>query len=333
MATSRLIKRAIAFPGQGTQKPGMLADFQNQFPKIVNPILEQVDETLNEPFSKYALLDKATKQEDLSSTEIAQPLLLVYSYTVYQIIKASHPQISFDYTLGHSLGEYSAYTCSGVLSITDAVWLVKKRGLGMKRATENYIEKTGTSIGMTAIFIDSNDKLPMVSDHINSFIQTKNYSKELSLAIFNAPNQLVLSGCKPAINSCIESLNQVTPGIKTKDLSVSGPFHSPIMEPVQNTMRDILDSHSITFNWPPNGEEKIISNITAQPMQSIDEVKTSIIDTLIKPVHWSQSFDYLVEQGVNNVISIGLGKYARNATLSKDINFIYAMNPNKITTI
>jgi malonyl CoA-acyl carrier protein transacylase len=318
---SGVVKRAICFPGQGTQKQGMLVEFVKRFPKVVTPVMEEVDSVLNERFSA-ALVDQSSGY-NTTATEVAQPLLLVYAHTIHQIIKHVRPDISFDYSLGHSLGEYSAYSTSGVLSIADAVWLVRQRGLAMKHVTDNYIQRTGNEISMVALFAPEDQ----YADQINQFIQS-NYPNELSLAIYNAPSQMVLSGSRKAIDALIQHLDGK---IKTKDLNVSGPFHSPIMAEAQTTMRQILESNKISFNWPPTNN--IVSNISAKPIQSLDEIKTSIVDTLVKPVHWSQSFDYLVKNGVSSVTSIGLGKYARNATSSKDINFVYLMSPDSVNKI
>ena len=207
------------------------------------------------------------------------------------------------------------------LSLRDAIWLVRQRGLAMQNATDEYIKQTKENVGMSLVLTNGHNL-----DHILEVLQTTilpKYKSMVSLAAVNLSSQFVLSGMTSAISQALIELDQCLAKskqkvLKSRQLPVSGPFHSPIMEPAKKVMQDIVDSGDITFNWPP--KYPTISNITTRPFRSVEEIKSTVVNTLTTTVQWKKSLEYVVDKSFpqtdtyHNVVSIGLGKYARHAT-------------------
>lgn len=306
---------ALCLPGQGFQAPGMLGDFHKQYTSIIDPVLQEVDESLGFSLSKL-LLSPDIDQSTVSLTSNAQPLLLTTSCAIHKVLTSlgllgNGSPIDVKYIFGHSLGEYSAWTISGVLSLSDAVWLVRQRGKAMERA---YIE-CGEPTGMTAILIPKGQY-----DTIYPLIQrlVSERSDTLSVANINSTGQTVVAGLKSHITWLSGHLNDAMgKRIRTRELNVSGAFHSPIMIPGKSTMEGILNGEfdrKVALQWPPAADSslKIISNITAKPFESLQEVKNSIVNTLTTPVDWLGSIQYISHQPeLKGLLCLGPGKVAR----------------------
>lgn len=285
---------AIAFPGQGTQQNGMLKPFYKQNEQTIKRVLDECDEALNEKFSP-SLTDDTQTKINVDLTHNAQPFLLAYGYAIYQLIKN---QSEFKYVLGHSLGEYTAWTAAGVLNFGDAIKLVRERGLAMQTAAAQVPE-----CGMATLLLLKNN-VEEIMPILNKAIEEE--EKVVSLAITSADKQIVLSGDKQAILNVSKKLGRV----KMKPLNVSGAFHSPIMIPAQEKMRQLVST--ISFNWPPN--YNIISNMTASIVLSKQEIENSVVETLVHPVYWQQSIKYLEnDKEIDTVYQIGEGKYVKSA--------------------
>lgn len=305
---------ALCLPGQGFQAPGMLADFHKQYTSIIDPVLEEVDESLGFSLSKL-LLSSGTDQSTINLTSNAQPLLLTTSYAIYKVLTSlgllgEESPIDVKYIFGHSLGEYSAWTIAGVLSLSDAVWLVRQRGKAMERA---YIE-CGEPTGMTAILIPKGQYgtiYPLIQRLVSEKPDT------LSIANINSTGQTVVAGLKNHITWLSGHLNDAMgKRIRTRELNVSGAFHSPIMIPGKSTMEGILNGdfdRKVALQWPAaDSSLKIISNITAKPFESLNEVKNSIVNTLTTPVDWLGSVQYISRQPeLKGLLCLGPGKVAR----------------------
>uniref|UniRef100_A0A060T7R4 [acyl-carrier-protein] S-malonyltransferase n=1 Tax=Blastobotrys adeninivorans TaxID=409370 RepID=A0A060T7R4_BLAAD len=297
-------KSAIAFPGQGTQKPGLLKEFLTSHRQIVDPILKETDEALGENLSQ-ALVDEHTKY-DVNETRNTQPILVAYGYTMFQVVKHELEKQGLplpEYCLGHSLGEYSAYASSGLLSYSTAIELVRKRAVAMSEATSAYPAPTS----MVAVLTLGHDAAAL-RDIVAGI-------PNCSLAIINGPSQMVLSGDSRSIRL---ALDRITTSLKlkrpfrTKALQVSGPFHSPIMAPARKYMESIVDDYKL--NWPPS--MGIVSNISGKLFSDEQEVYHSIINTPVEPVLWAPSISFLPTLGVDKIYSIGSTSFVKSA-LSK----------------
>ncbi|CAN6636337.1 hypothetical protein TRVA0_015S02366 [Trichomonascus vanleenenianus] len=291
---ARRFSQAVCFPGQGTQRAGQLGDIYRRFPsetKEIVDVVAQLDAELAD-----ALVNEDSKF-DVKSTVNTQPFVLAYGYAVYKVL-SSRPGFIARYFAGHSLGEYTALTAAGVLDFATALKVVRQRGVAMHNATQQY---AGDTVMVTLLVIrhSAADVVPVARDAI----ERNGLGGKVAVAIIGGPAQFVLSGDKEGVELVCTELKKKFK-FKTKPLEVSGPFHSPIMEPGKKTMREILGS--IELNWPHDVE--VVSNITGKPFESLDEVKYSIENTLTEPVNWLASMEYL-DKHASKIWSIGETKY------------------------
>lgn len=283
------MKLAVVFPGQGFQKLGLLKPFAKH-PQI-DRILQQVDEAVPDLRLSRALLDE-TADLDVQPTSVAQPLILAASYAMYETLKPQIEQHSVGYVLGHSLGEFSAYVASGVLDFPAALRLVRARGLAMQSAT------AANTTGMRLIvkrkgIVNFDDKLVAAA-------RTHN----VDIANYNSETQTVLAGAISDLDAAVSELSSHG-RIISKPLNVSGAFHSRYMAAAQSRLAELVDSVSFTDPRVP-----IVSNLTAQPYNSVAEIRKACVDALTNPVLWQQSLQYVAPR-VDGIISMGPGRVGK----------------------
>lgn len=276
-------KIAFLFPGQGSQSVGMGKDVIENF-DIAKEIYKKADQTLD-----FSLTDIILNgpDEQLTRTENTQPAILTMSTAMLELLKEEG--ITADYTAGHSLGEYSALIASGSLSFEDAVYTVRKRGLFMEEAVPTGVGAMAAILGMDQAALQS------VCD------QVTNDGDVVQLANLNSDSQIVISGTKEGVEKA---------GILAKDggakrvipLNVSGPFHSILMKPAADKLKDVL--HHITIK---DADVPVIANVTAEPIQSHTEIFDRLIEQLYSPVRWVESVKKLESLGVDTYIEIGPG--------------------------
>ncbi len=277
---------SVLFPGQGSQSVGMIKDIYEKF-DYVKDIFKKADDTLGMPISK--IITDGPK-EMLNQTENTQPAIFLVSYAIYQVIKK---ETSFDidnanYFAGHSLGEYSALACSGVISFEETIKLLKIRG----KAMQNAVPKNEG--GMVAILGEEINK-------INEIIQNNQNKFKCFLANDNSIGQVVVSGKFYHLEKLISELKSLN--IRSIKLPVSAPFHCILMNPATNIMREEIKS--INFLQPKNN---IVSNVTAKPTKNPAEIKTLLIEQIEKPVRWRESIINIIKAGSQKFIEIGPGK-------------------------
>ena len=276
-------KLAFLFPGQGSQKPGMLLDIAQQYPQI-QAAFEQASDALSDDL--WAMLqngDAAT----MSLTANTQPLLLtsgVALWRIWQDNKGQQPEIM----AGHSLGEYTALACSGAMQFEDAVRAVRFRGQAMQRAVPE-----GT--GAMAAVIGLDDQAVM--DCCEAAAQ----GEVIEAVNFNAPGQVVIAGSKTAVDRALPLLKEA--GAKRAlPLPVSAPFHCALMKPAAEELQGFLAD--VEFSQPVC---PIVQNVSVKPEQDPAVLKSQVLTQTYSPVRWTQTIQYLVSQGFEQSVECGPG--------------------------
>ncbi|MDU2209240.1 MAG: ACP S-malonyltransferase [Veillonella sp.] len=216
------MKTAFVFPGQGSQKVGMLQDLYNAYP-IVKQRFEEADEALGYSISKLCFEGPDT---ELVKTANTQPAILTASVACYEVLKENG--FTPDIVGGHSLGEYSALVAAGVLNFKDAVYVVHKRGEYMQEAVP-----LGKG-AMAAILALPREQVVEICQQVNDTVGS------VQAVNFNCPGQIVIAGETVAVETAAEKMKEA--GAKRAVmLPVSAPFHSRLMEPAAARLKEELD--------------------------------------------------------------------------------------------
>ncbi|KFI04751.1 ACP S-malonyltransferase [Bacillus spizizenii] len=277
-------KIAFLFPGQGSQFIGMGKDLYEQVP-AAKRLFDEADEKLETKLSSLIFEGDA---KELTLTYNAQPALLTTSIAVLEKFKESG--ITPDFTAGHSLGEYSALVASGALSFKDAVYTVRKRGEFMNEAVPAGEGAMAAILGMDA------EALKKVTDKVTE------EGHLVQLANLNCPGQIVISGTAKGVELASEQAKE-NGAKRAIPLEVSGPFHSELMKPAAEKLKEVLDSCDIKDASVP-----VISNVSADVMTEKAEIKEKLIEQLYSPVRFEESINKLIAEGVTTFIEIGPGK-------------------------
>lgn len=275
-------KIAYIFPGQGSQKTGMGVDLYNNY-SSAREVFDQADAALGFSLSRLCF---EGPEEELTKTKNVQPAILTTSIACLRAAQeASNDDLpSPAFLAGHSLGEYTALVAANVLSLSDAVILVRERGRLMYEAG---LRNHG---GMLAIIGLSNDAVEDVCFHSKTEISN-----------VNCPGQVVISG---AIDALAEA-NKLAKmkGARLIPLKVSGAFHSALMNPVIAEFHEAVSSFMFQ---PPR--IPIIANVTAQLLTDIESIKEELLTQLRSCIQWQLSVENMVNKGTNTFYEIGPGR-------------------------
>jgi [acyl-carrier-protein] S-malonyltransferase len=277
---------SVIFPGQGSQIVGMGKEFYDKFDLVKN-LFKGADDTLNFSISKLIL---EGPKEELDLTANTQPAIFLISYSIYHVIKK---EFNIDlskakYFAGHSLGEYSALSCAGYLNFSDTLKILRIRGDAM----QNSVPK-GEG-GMVAV-------LGSTVEIVEKILKDNEKSLSVEIANDNSEGQIVLSGKTDEVDKLILILKENS--IKNIKLPVSAPFHCSLMNKATNIMSDELNK--IKFI---EGENKLISNVTANEISNTNELKDLLVKQIENRVRWRESVVNMIGNGVNHFIEIGPGK-------------------------
>jgi len=275
-------KLAFLFPGQGSQYVGMGKAMYDKYP-LVKQIFEEANDILGYNISKICFEGGI---EELTKTEITQPAILTVSFSAYQVYM-KEIGITPVFCAGHSLGEYSALTCSGALKFSDALKIVSLRGRFMQEAV-------ASDVGIMAA-VDGIER-DIVEKTCKSIYESE--KSLIGIACFNSPKQIVVSGEKKSFEIFKEKLGII--GAKIVLLKVSAPFHSSMMCSAATKLNEVLVKYEYSdLNWP------VISNVTAKPYFSKDDIVYNLLIQMTEPVRWQESIIYLHEQGVDVCVEMG----------------------------
>lgn len=275
---------AFVFPGQGSQKIGMLAELSEKY-AVISQTFAEASEVLG--YDLWDLVQNGT-QEDITLTERTQPLLLTASVAVWRVWQqegGAQPSLM----AGHSLGEWSALVCAGVVQFKDAVRLVRNRGAYMQEAVPQ-------GQGAMAAIIGLDD------DIIKAICTDACQGEEVSPVNFNSPGQVVIAGNTAAVERAMAGCKEA--GAKRAlPLPVSAPFHTNLMKPAADRLADEI--MATEFSTP---QILIVHNVHAQTESDPEKIKQLMIDQICSPVLWVDCVNTLTENGIEAVVECGAGK-------------------------
>ncbi|GIC78976.1 ACP S-malonyltransferase [Moritella sp. F3] len=277
-------KYAVVFPGQGSQTIGMLADLAEDH-LVVEQTFAQASEMLG--YDLWDLVQNGTVEE-LSQTHITQPALLATSVALWRIAAAKE-DFKPALVAGHSLGEYSALVCAGVIKFEDAIALVELRGQLMQQAVPQGIGAMAAVIGLD-------------NDAIIAACATAAEDEVVSAVNFNSPGQVVIAGNKAAVarasELCVEAgARRVMP------LPVSVPSHCSLMKPAADELKLALEK--VTFNTPVI---KLINNVDVAAPVDAESIKDALVRQLYMPVRWTEVIETMAQQEITALYEFGPGK-------------------------
>ena len=298
---------SVIFPGQGSQIVGMGKDFYQNFIEVKN-YFERANELLNKNLTKIIFDDH---NNELGQTENTQPAIFLVSYSIFKtIVKETEFNINdAKYFAGHSLGEYSALCCANSISFDQTIRLLKYRGKAMQNAVPN------NEGGMVAV-------LGANINNIKKILEENKDKYSCYIANDNSIGQIVVSGKIDSIDFFSQDLKKNK--IKYIKLPVSAPFHCPLMKNATNEMKSII--LETEFKDPTHN---IISNVTAKPVSSSDQIKKLLIEQIEKPVRWRESVLNMIGSGINQFIEVGPGKVLSSLVKRIDRN----INSNHINIL
>ena len=285
---------AFVFPGQGSQKIGMLASLAS-INTVVLDTFSEASEALG--YDLWELVQSG-EQEAINLTERTQPILLASSVAIWRLWQEqSGPSPSL--LAGHSLGEWSALVCSGVLGFTNALKIVRARGAYMQEAVP-------LGVGAMAAILGLDDQAVMDA------CDTARQGEVVDAVNFNAPGQIVIAGSALAVERAIE-LCKASGAKRVLPLPVSAPFHTSLMHPAAENLADLVNS--TVFSTP---QIPVIHNVHAQIESNPDAIKTLMLEQIYKPVMWVDCVKALKAQGVEILVECGPGRVLNG--LSKRID-------------
>jgi [acyl-carrier-protein] S-malonyltransferase len=285
---------AFVFPGQGSQKIGMLADLAATYPIVLETFAE-ASRVLG--YDLWFLVQNGT-QENINLTECTQPLLLTASVAVWRVWQeVDGPRPAF--MAGHSLGEWSALVCAGVVAFADAVKLVQQRGKFMQEAVP-------AGQGAMAAIIGLDDAL------IVEACKKAEQGEVVSAVNFNSPGQVVIAGAVAAVERA-SLLCKESGAKRALPLPVSAPFHTSMMRPAADRLAELIES--TLFNIPVI---PVVHNVTAQTESNPEKIKALMIEQIYSPVRWVDCVNTLSQHGIVMTIECGPGKVLSG--LNKRIN-------------
>ncbi len=300
-------KLAFVFPGQGSQSVAMLSEFTGN--SIIENTFAEASQALG--YDLWQLVSEGPA-EKLNQTHFTQPALLTSSVALWRVW-LSISEVKPDVMAGHSLGEYSALVCAGVVSLSDAVKLVKKRGELMQASVP-----AGTG-GMSAV-------IGLADTEIIKACELAQQGEVVSAVNFNSPGQVVIAGQK----SAVERAGQLCKDAGAKrvlPLPVSVPSHCALMADAATKLAEELNK--ISFSSP---KVNIINNVDVVKEQSEDAIKAALVRQLYSPVRWSETITQIVSDGITKVIEIGPGKVLQglNKRIDKSISNVSMNTPDTV---
>nr|WP_295905511.1 ACP S-malonyltransferase [uncultured Bdellovibrio sp.] len=309
----------LAFPGQGSQQPGMGRFLFDNF-KIAQEIFEEGSEALKQDMKKLCF---EGSEADLALTENTQPALLLVSTATQKVLRHDFG-VKAVAAAGHSIGEYAALVAADVIRFDEAMRAVRTRGQAMQSAVP-----VGQG-GMVAVLGLEPDQVETLCNYV---VKNSGFGP-LSAANFNSPGQIVISGSQKAINWLKDNFKpeviftEAPKRAKLIPLTVSAPFHCEMMKPAEDKMRMVLTAMEFkTAAFP------IIQNFHAKAETEGSILRENLISQVSAPVRWTQSMEVLKAMGHANVIECGAGKVLQGLLKKIDGDFFKVMTTTSMEDI
>ena len=275
-----MAKTALLFAGQGAQVVGMGQDMAKQHPSA-KALFDRANETLGYDLAQICF---EGPEDALTQTENAQPGIFLVSWIAFELLKEQVPDLNFEATAGLSLGEFTALTAAGVMSLEDGLKVVRQRGRFMQEACEF------TEGGMAAVIgLDEAATREVCA------------LADVELANLNCPGQLVISGASAGIEKACE-LAKEKGAKRALPLPVAGAYHSRLMESASSKLESVL--REVELNLP---KVPVISNVTAEPHATAGETLQRLVEQVTSSVLWEASIRHLLDEGFTRFIELGPG--------------------------
>jgi [acyl-carrier-protein] S-malonyltransferase len=276
-------KLAFVFPGQGSQTVAMLSDFADN--SIVQATFDEASNALG--YDLWQLVSQGPA-EKLNQTNFTQPALLTASVALWRLW-LSESEVKPAIMAGHSLGEYSALVCAGVISLSDAVVLVEKRGEFMQACVPAGVGAMAAVIGLA-------------DEDIIAACEAAKEAQVVSAVNFNSPGQVVIAGHKEAVERAGE-LCKTAGAKRVLPLPVSVPSHCALMSDAADKLA--IELELVTFNQP---EIAVVNNVDVAEEIAGDAIKAALVKQLYSPVRWSETISQLANDGIEQIVEVGPGK-------------------------
>lgn len=280
------MSQAFLFPGQGAQTIGMGKDLADAYPQA-RAVFEEVDDALGE---KLSALIWDGDIETLTLTANAQPALMAMSIAAMRALEAEGIGIgTAAYVAGHSLGEYSALTAAGAVSVTDAARLLRARGRAMQDAVPVGVGAMAALLGLGL-------------EDVRKVAEAAAQGEVCAAANDNDPGQVVVSGHKAAVERAVD-LAKAAGAKRAVLLPVSAPFHCALMAPAAEAMAEALGSVAINTPVVP-----VVANVRAEAITDPETIRALLVEQITGAVRWRESVTWMVAQGVDDFWEVGAGK-------------------------
>jgi [acyl-carrier-protein] S-malonyltransferase len=299
---------AFTFPGQGSQAVGMGRDLAEAFPEA-RAVFDEVDEALGQ---KLSTIMWEGPEETLTLTANAQPALMAVSLAAIRALESRGFSLKdkVAYVAGHSLGEYSALAAAGMFSVSDAARLLRIRGNAMQAAVP-----VGEGAMAAIIGLEQPD--------VEAACEEAGRGSVCQIANDNGGGQLVISGARPAVEHAARLCTEK--GAKRAlMLSVSAPFHSALMAPAAEAMREALASVAKKAPVVP-----VVANVAVAPLSDPDEIAARLVEQVTGRVRWRETVEWFGANGVTTLYEVGAGKVLSGLArrINRDIATAVVNNP------